>query len=106
MNRDRWFYVDEQKPLTDAQRITALEELVRHLAEHMGADLDVIKVVNASAFRDDCATDWHSCEVRRELDDLEDYLERGEALPPTLDARGRTLRRHLTAIRSRRAVIG
>jgi hypothetical protein len=86
---------------TDAEQIAALAERMERFATHLGVDLDVLDVL-AQIDRHG-VIEWHEQRVAEELDDLCGYLERGEPFPPAQDARGRTLRRHLTAQNSRTA---
>ena len=101
-----WFYRDAPKAVLDAERVAELENDLAILCEHLGVDLGTLRTVTAPAFRTGHACDWYSTEARRDLDALEDCLDRGEPFPPAVDARGRTLRRWLTADRSRRVVTG
>jgi hypothetical protein len=83
----------------DLEQIAALAERMERFATHLGVDLDVLDVL-AQIDRHG-VIEWEEQRVAEELALLEGYLDRGEPFPPAEDARGRTLRRFLTAERSR-----
>ena len=86
---------------TEADQIAALTERLERFAEHLGVDLNVLDVL--AQIERYGVRKWDEQQVSEELDELGDYLERGEPMPPADDARGRTLRRHLTVENSRSA---
>jgi len=100
-----WFDEPDPKHVSDTERIAALEAIVQQLATFIGVDLDVVRVVNGWEWRAGYVS-WEGGEVRRELDELEQYLDRGEPMPPAENVRGKTLRRLLMLERSCQPVTG
>ncbi len=85
-----------------SDQIAALTERFERLAELFGIDLDVLDTL--AAIDRHGVTNWTEQQASEELDTLEGYIDRGEPFPPADDARGRTLRRYLTAEHSRAVI--